>query len=340
MTNNETSMDMDSELLKPITIFVCEDCGAPFNTYQVLTDHVIIHHCGTPEVHSCENCGILFPDVDKLNEHSRICAHHSTSVIDDSLYLCEQCGQPCNDFKEYNDHVSFDHAGRSFDKFLQSRGDEEIENLFNVLICNQCGMPFSSSASLEEHILGHSDDSFNLFYFDQPFMRSHLQEKSIDDYSIKNDEHLLGFHNFNEKQETGQGIRVEASHINLSEVMKLKSEPEVSYSDSMKQLTDMHKPLFRRKQKLKCLKCGVRFGCVKVLTKHRLSCFKCRICPKTYLSKITLETHIKKCKKCCRKMKILSKSFSKELSRSKTKYNRALLRAFIDTNKVALQQLA
>lgn len=141
----------------PQSPLTCKECAMPFNTTELLNEHIKEQHI--VERIQCSMCPNQeeFKSMAELNRHKR----------DSHSLKCNKCGRLFYNQEELDKHMVSKHDDRLVckicDKVLssvQGRKTHELTHTDRSEMCWICGLVVKNKQVLQQHLQGHSDETF------------------------------------------------------------------------------------------------------------------------------------------------------------------------------------
>ncbi|XP_017464509.1 PREDICTED: zinc finger protein 62-like isoform X1 [Rhagoletis zephyria] len=140
--------------------FVCSECHISFNTQRQLEHHAVKHLPLTKRrIEPCPYCEQKFPSKTYVAQHVKYVHMNERS------FICEECGEAVRSKGQLKQHMLTHTDYAPFECEVCKKGFKNQERLKNHMethnpnkhICAECGLQLNSRATLNRHLLVHSD---------------------------------------------------------------------------------------------------------------------------------------------------------------------------------------
>ncbi|XP_049302420.1 zinc finger protein weckle-like [Bactrocera dorsalis] len=160
ISNYRTHMERKHGQLAVVPKFTCTDCPFTCNTQAQLNHHAVKHLPLTKRrIVPCPHCDHKFPTKTYVAQHIKYVHMNERS------FICEECGEAVRSKGQLKQHMltHTDYAPfecevckKGFKNQVRLKKHMETHNP-NKHICAECGLQLNSKATLNRHLLVHSD---------------------------------------------------------------------------------------------------------------------------------------------------------------------------------------
>ncbi|CAD6996787.1 unnamed protein product [Ceratitis capitata] len=155
-----THMERKHDQFIAVPKFICSECSFSCNTQLQLNQHAVKHLPLTKRrVVPCPHCEQKFPTKSYVAQHIKYVHMNERS------FICEECGEAVRSKSQLKEHMltHTDYAPfecevckKGFKNQVRLKNHMETHNP-NKHICAECGLQLNSRATLNRHLLVHSD---------------------------------------------------------------------------------------------------------------------------------------------------------------------------------------
>ncbi|XP_011190978.2 zinc finger protein 69 [Zeugodacus cucurbitae] len=160
ISNYRTHMERKHGEIADVPKFICTDCTFTCNTQAQLNHHAVKHLPLTKRrIVPCPHCDHKFPTKTYVAQHIKYVHMNERS------FICEECGEAVRSKGQLKQHMltHTDYAPfecevckKGFKNQVRLKKHMETHNP-NKHICAECGLQLNSRATLNRHLLVHSD---------------------------------------------------------------------------------------------------------------------------------------------------------------------------------------